>query len=373
MPLRHIQRPTREAELLVDQRVLITGGAGFIGCAVAQRLVAEGRDVVVVDSLHPQVHKGYGRPGRLPDSVPLFPFDVTSSTAWDGLLKIERPSVVIHLAAETGTGQSLRHATSHGSVNVVGTTQMLDVMSRNDHVPEHILLASSRAVYGEGAWEAQGKPYYPSPRTHGDLSQGIWDPRSPDGADGTPLPSRADWTRTEPTNIYAATKLAQEHILKAWGAAMECPVSVLRLQNVYGVGQSLDNPYTGVLSTFARLALSGSSLNVYEDGNIVRDFVYVDDVADAICSAIDRPPTVNRTLDIGSGSPTTIFNVATQIAGLCGAPAPTVTGAFRDGDVRAASTSIDAAHRDLGYTPAWTLDKGLEALLLGARTELGDM
>jgi dTDP-L-rhamnose 4-epimerase len=356
----------------MHQRVLITGGAGFIGCAVAQRLVAEGRDVLAVDSLHPQVHKGYGRPARLPESVPLFPFDVTSATAWDGLLKIERPSVVIHLAAETGTGQSLRAATTHGSVNVVGTTQLLDVMSRNHHVPEHILLSSSRAVYGEGAWMTQGEKYYPSPRTHRDLSQGIWDPLSPDGDVGTPVPSSADWTRTEPTNIYAATKLAQEHILKAWGAAMECPVSILRLQNVYGAGQSLDNPYTGVLSTFTTQALSGSSLSVYEDGNILRDFVYVEDVAKAICSAIDRPPNVNRTLDIGSGSPTTIFDVATRIAGACGAPAPTVTGAFRDGDVRAASTNIDAAQRELGYTPAWTLDEGLEALVTNARMELED-
>ena len=153
---------------------------------------------------------------------------------------------------------------------------------------------------------------------------------------------------------------------------MECPVSVLRLQNVYGAGQSLDNPYTGVLSAFARQALSGSSLSVYEDGNILRDFVYVDDVAGAICSAIDRTPAMNRTLDIGSGSPTTILEVATQIAASCGAPAPTVTGAFRDGDVRAASTIIDRAHQELGYTPAWTLDKGLEALLVSARMELRD-
>ena len=175
---------------MAHQRVLITGGAGFIGCAVAQRLVAEGRDVLAVDSLHPQVHKGYGRPSRLPESVPLFPFDVTSSTAWDGLLKIERPSVLIHLAAETGTGQSLRAATTHGSVNVVGTTQMLDALSRNDHVPDHILLTSSRAVYGEGAWTAGGKRYYPTTRTHRDLSQGVWDPPAPDGETGSPLPSQ---------------------------------------------------------------------------------------------------------------------------------------------------------------------------------------
>jgi dTDP-L-rhamnose 4-epimerase len=356
--------------LLPQQRIVITGGAGFIGCAVAQCLVARAHEVLVVDSLHPQVHKGHGRPARLPDSVTLVPFDVTSATAWDGLLKLERPSVVVHLAAETGTGQSLREATRHGSVNVVGTTQMLDAMSRSDHAPGHIVLASSRAVYGEGAWSADGVQYYPSARTHHALSQGLWDPAAPDGSAGQPDPSCAERTRTEPTSIYAATKLAQEHILKSWGAAMECPVSVLRLQNVYGVGQSLDNPYTGVLSIFARQALSGSTINVYEDGNIVRDFVYVDDVAEAICSAIDRPPTIARTLDIGSGSSTTIFDVATLIAGLSDAPDPVVNGDFRDGDVRAASTTIDAARQDLGYSPTWTLAKGLEALLQGARAEL---
>ena len=223
--------------------------------------------------------------------------------------------MVIHLAAETGTGQSLRAATSHGSVNVVGTTQMLDVMSRNEHVPEHILLASSRAVYGEGAWTAQGNPYYPASRTHQNLSRGVWDPPSPDGEAGTPLPSRADWTRTEPTNMYAATKLAQEHILKAWGAAMECPISVLRLQNVYGVGQSLDNPYTGVLSTFAKQALAGSSLNVYEDGNIVRDFVYVDDVADAML--LSHRPAAGHQPDTGHRFRITDNDLQRRLANCC--------------------------------------------------------
>ncbi len=361
---------TREVNLLPQQRIMITGGAGFIGCAVAQRLVTRAHEVLAVDSLHPQVHRGHGRPSRFPDSVTLIPFDVTDATGWDALLKLELPTVVVHMAAETGTGQSLREATRHGSVNVVGTTQMIDAMSRRDYVPEHVILTSSRAVYGEGAWTAGGDTYYPSARTHDDLSRGAWAPRSPRGLEGTPVPSCAGRTRTEPTNIYAATKLAQEHILKSWGAAMGCPVSVLRLQNVYGVGQSLDNPYTGVLSIFARQALSGSTIDVYEDGNIMRDFVYVDDVAEAICSAIDRPPTIVRTLDIGSGSSTTILDVATLIAGLSDAPDPVVSGHFRDGDVRAASTNIDAARQDLGYSPSWTLPEGLKALLEGANTEL---
>jgi dTDP-L-rhamnose 4-epimerase len=247
---------------------------------------------------------------------------------------------------------------------------MLDALSRSGHVPGHLILASSRAVYGEGAWSADGVQYYPSARTHQALSQGLWDPPSPNGAAGRPDPSCAGRTRTEPTNIYAATKLAQEHIMKAWGAAMECPVSILRLQNVYGVGQSLDNPYTGVLSIFARQALSGSTINVYEDGNIVRDFVYVDDVAEAICSAIDQPPSVNRTLDIGSGTSTTILNVATLMADMSDAPEPVVTGDFRDGDVRAASTVIEAAQREIDYAPAWPLAKGHDALIGSARVEL---
>ena len=140
----------------------------------------------------------------------LIPFDVTNPAGWDALLKLELPTVVVHLAAKTGTGQSLREATRHGSVNVVGTTQMIDALSRCDYVPQHLILASSRAVYGEGAWTAGGDIYYPSARTHGELSRGAWAPASPSGLEGTPLPSCAGRTRTDPTNIYAATKLAQE-------------------------------------------------------------------------------------------------------------------------------------------------------------------
>ena len=355
----------------MQSRIVITGGAGFIGTTIARRLVARGTDLLAIDSMHPQVHKLAGRPERLPEAVALWPFDVTVSTAWDALLKLERPSTIVHLAAETGTGQSLREATRHGSVNVVGTTQMLDALSRAGQVPDHIILASSRAVYGEGAWEVDGERYFPSVRTHDDLAAGRWDPRSPDGRPGRPVPVEASWATAEPTNIYAATKLAQEHIVRAWGAAMGCPITVLRFQNVYGVGQSLDNPYTGVLSIFTRQALSGETINVYEDGEIIRDFVYVDDVADAVVSAIGSPPSATHTLDIGSGDSATILEVARTIASLAGAPAPQVSGAFRDGDVRAASCSIEAARAAIGYDPSWTLAAGLGALVDGARAILG--
>ena len=263
------------------EKVLVTGGAGFIGSRLATRLCQEGIDVVVADVLHPQVHAG-GRPGALPEAATLFPLDVTYGPTWDALFQLIEPDTVVHLAAETGTGQSLLEASRHGAVNVVGTTQLLDAMARSGHIPDHVVLSSSRAVYGEGEWESDGHRFYPPQRTHADLEAKEWDPRSPSGGVAHALPSVAGATRTEPINVYGATKLAQEHILKAWGGALGSSVSILRFQNVYGVGQSLTNPYTGVLSLFAQMALRGEALPVYEDGSIIRDFVYVDDVVDAL-------------------------------------------------------------------------------------------
>jgi dTDP-L-rhamnose 4-epimerase len=356
----------------VEPKIVITGGAGFIGTTIAQRFGDGADQLLAVDSLHPQVHKEPGRPARLPAAVELWPFDVTTTQPWDALFKLVRPKVIIHLAAETGTGQSLHEASRHGSVNVVGTTQLLDALSRSGHVPEQIILASSRAVYGEGAWEVGEERYYPSARAHVDLAAGRWDPRRADGLAGRPVPAEASWTRAEPTNIYAATKLAQEHILKAWTLAHGCALSILRFQNVYGVGQSLDNPYTGVLSIFTRQALEGATINVYEDGAIIRDFVYVDDVADAVLASMATPPATHQTVDIGSGRSTTILEVARLIAQEAKAPEPKVSGAFRDGDVRAASCRIDAARTAFGYDPAWSLEAGIAALVEGSRAILGE-
>ena len=155
-----------------DETVLITGGAGFIGCGVAKEMIGRGARVVVVDALHPQVHTQPGRPERMPEQVELLPFDVTDPVAWDAFLKLERPGTVVHLAAETGTSQSLRESSRHGSTNCVGTTQMLDAFTRAGHVPSHIVLTSSRAVYGEGEWEADGERYRPLVRTHSQLRRG---------------------------------------------------------------------------------------------------------------------------------------------------------------------------------------------------------
>lgn len=356
-----ISRQANRRLRLLSTSVLISGGAGFIGSALARRLVKSGYDVAVMDVLHPQVHGG-SRAIELPASVQLFTGDVTHAPDWDAVLRLFRPSQIVHLAAETGTAQSLSEATRHGSVNVVGTTQLLDALSRSSVVPDQLVLASSRAVYGEGAWQCGTQTFYPKPRSHAQLQDGIWDPKGPNGELAVPLPSLASKTEPRPTSVYAATKLAQEHMLAAWTAAHDTNLSVLRLQNVYGPGQSLTNPYTGIVSLFARCAREKRSLEVYEDGRIVRDFVFIDDVIDALFATVQIPATRSRCLDIGSGVAITIHELARKIAAICDAPKPIVVPKFRDGDVRAASCTIDAAKKALRWRPNWTLEDGLRSL-----------
>jgi dTDP-L-rhamnose 4-epimerase len=342
--------------------VLITGGAGFIGSALSHRLVNAGYDVAVMDVLLPQVHGGR-RAIDLPSSVRLFTGDVTHAPDWDAVLRLCRPSQIVHLAAETGTAQSLSQATRHGSVNVVGTTQLLDALSRSGLVPDQLVVASSRAVYGEGAWQSGTQTFYPRPRSHAQLAAGIWDPQGPTGEPAVPLPSCAGRTEPRPTNIYGATKLAQEHMLAAWTAAHDASLSVLRLQNAYGPGQSLTNPYTGVVPFFARLSREQRPSEVYEDGRIVRDLVYIDDVVDAVFATVEKPATEPRCLDIGSGIGTTIHELARKIAASFNAPEPIVVPKFRDGDIRAASCNIEPAKNELHWSPKWALEDGLHALL----------
>lgn len=345
------------------KQVLITGGAGFIGCLIAERLVKSGCEVVVFDNLHPQVHTSHGLPSRLPAAARLVLGDVCSPDNWRSLLQTTRPDTVVHLAAETGTGQSLTESRRHASVNTLGTAQMMDAFTAAGHTPERVLLSSSRAVYGDGAWEdSTGKRFYPRGRTHDDLAAQRWDCRAPDGTSGRPLANDARETQVNPISVYGATKLAQEHMLSAWCRAFGSVLTVLRFQNVYGAGQAIGNPYTGVLTFFARQARAGKNIDVYEDGQIIRDFVHVDDVVSAMHLALQRDDGDATPIDIGCGSATTIAEVARLMARLGGVEAQ-VTGRFRDGDVRSAWASIEQAQTRLGYAPHVTLETGLKALL----------
>ncbi|WP_395116524.1 NAD-dependent epimerase/dehydratase family protein [Rhodanobacter sp. FW102-FHT14D06] len=342
----------------LTQTCLVTGGAGFIGCAISSQLKSHFAHVVALDSMHPQIHPNPGRPSKLDPAVELVVGDVTHQDMWDELLSRIRPDVVIHLAAETGTGQSLTEGTRHASVNVVGTTQMLDALVRHECLPRRVVLTSSRAVYGEGAWQdMSGTISYPGQRGLAQLEAGVWD-----FPGLTCLPFEATRTVAHPTSIYGATKLAQEMILSAWALSFDVEVGLLRLQNVYGPGQSLTNPYTGIVSLFARLAKAGKVIPLYEDGEIVRDFVYIDDVARAVTGMACKPIPSNAAYDIGSGRATTIRELATSIARIYGAPNPVVNGAFRNGDVRAASCDITRSREQLDWSPQWDVERGVQAL-----------
>ena len=349
--------------------VLISGGAGFIGTRLAKRLVGEYK-AVLLDNLHPQVHTGGSWPTDSPDEAQQYFGDVSDSSAWDQVIAEHRPEIIVHLAAETGTGQSLTESYRHASVNVGGTARMLDSLSNSGHRPEAIVLASSRAVYGEGQWRtARGDLYYATPRGEQQLAEGRWDPLGPGGELGAAVAHNAASVEPRPSNVYAATKLAQENILYSWCVSMAVPLRVLRLQNVYGAGQALENSYTGVLTYFARQAIAGESINVYEGGGILRDFVHVDDVVRALTAALKLPPSLAFGIaDIGSGAAGSLLDYATILAEVAGSPAPEISDRFRLGDVRAAFADIDSAQKLLGYQPQVSFRDGVLGLLDWART-----
>jgi dTDP-L-rhamnose 4-epimerase len=338
---------------------LVTGGAGFIGCAMSAGLASRFSRVVAMDRLHPQVHARQARPAALHAAVELMRLDITEPADWDRLLADCEPDVVLHLAAETGTGQSITEAARHTHVNVTGTAVMLDALLRNRRIPARFVLASSRAVYGDGAWAdpVSGDIVYPGTRERAQLAQGEWDY----GARRA-LPSCAATTPAIPASIYGATKLAQEHVLKTWCAAQGAALTVARLQNVYGPGQSLRNSYTGIVALFCRLARAQLSIPLYEDGRMLRDFVLIDDVVSALLAVLDAPAPVQAHYDIGTGEALTIADIGARIAALYGAPSPHVCGKYRFGDVRHASCRVDAMRQDFGWRPRFSVEQGLARL-----------
>lgn len=337
---------------------IVTGGAGFIGCALSAGLSQRFDRVIAIDVMHPQVHTSSDRPAALAPPVDLVKGDVADAAVWDSVLADASPTCIVHLAAETGTGQSLTQSTRHVSANLMGTSVMLDALARHDIVPDQFVLTSSRAVYGEGAWRtADGQLVYPGQRGKEQLEAGQWD------FDGLTFQEFAfGKTIPAPTNIYAATKLAQEHILSSWTNAFGTSLDIARLQNVYGPGQALHNSYTGIVCLFARLSHGKDQIELYEDGDMLRDFVYIEDVASALLAAIDAPHEGVRSFDVGLGQRSTIAQAAHILAHHYGAPTPVVSGAYRQGDVRHAACDITPTLNMLAWSPQWPLEKGLVAL-----------
>jgi dTDP-L-rhamnose 4-epimerase len=333
---------------------VITGGAGFIGTRLSRSLTDRFDEVVIVDAFVDQVHGSSAGLARENHGT------VYHSRLEDpdqyGWLERHKPDVLIHLAAETGTAQSMTDSALHVRSNVLGTAVLLDSLLEHDAVPKQIVLASSRAVYGEGGYaDSEGRLVYPGIRSREKLESSEW---GFPGLSGVRM--SADVIETKPASVYGATKLTQEHLLTAWSQAYGPTLSILRLQNVYGAGQAPSNPYTGILPLFFKIAVAGAPIPLYEDGLIERDFVHVTDVVRAIVSVLDEQAA--GTWDVGTGQRTTIADIAEVIAELVGGPPPEITGQYRLGDVRAAVADVTRLSQEFGWSPRVSLRQGLEEL-----------
>lgn len=348
---------------IARKRALITGGAGFIGSRLARKLDAAGIQVVVLDNLHPQVHGHGAFAPRMGDNVEFIHGDVCEGSALKQAVEKD-VDLVFHLAAETGTGQSYDEVTRYCNVNVLGTTRLIEALRALPARPRRVVLAGSRAVYGEGAYVDQdGQSTIAHPRKPADLRMGVFEPLDDNRR---PLISQAtrETLSPNPASIYASTKLMQELVLSQGLEGTDAELVLLRFQNVYGPGQSLKNPYTGVLSIFCQQILDGRRLNIYEDGNIARDFVFVDDVVSALELAGATPAPPGGPINIGSGEATSILSAARILMmRLTGDDrAFAITGDFRVGDVRHAVADITRARDLLGWTPLVSLESGLHKL-----------
>ncbi len=347
------------------ERVVVSGGAGFIGSRLVQRLLAGGHEVTVLDALVPSVH---GERAAPPDEIRGARFlrgDVRDADAWrESLAGATR---VYHLAAETGTGESMYRARHYVDVNVGGTALLCDLLlSGVAPGVSGVVLASSRAVYGEGPYRCDGHGVVvPAPRAAERLAAGLWEPVCPRcGAELTVEPA-SPAIPPSPSSTYGVTKRDQEDLLRLLLPPRGIGVVSLRLQNVYGPGQSVRNPYTGILSIFSVRFLAGQGVRIFEDGLESRDFVYVDDTVEAFVRAGGlTSPAAGAVVDVGSGVATAVLDAALALADRYGAPrsSVSVTGEYRVGDVRHAVADTRAARELLGLHDPTPLARGLDAL-----------
>jgi dTDP-L-rhamnose 4-epimerase len=349
------------------KKILITGGAGFIGSYLVERLLNEkGYKIFVIDNLHPQVH---GPNALIPERLkhPLVEFhraDITDKDKINDLVSQINPEIVVHLASETGTGQSYDEIARYCGVNMMGTAHLLECLRRSAPDFKKIILSSSRAVYGEGAWvDKDGRRVFPVSRDSKAMSQGQFCPQIENETLSEPARSLEEDT-PHPVSIYGATKLFQEYLCRLSLEGSSFKSVILRFQNVYGPGQSLQNPYTGVLSIFSSQILAQKKLYLYEDGEISRDFVFVEDVIEALFSSLQRDLPNGIVINIGSGERTTVRDAAVHLLQFLGADADSyeITSEFRIGDIRQACADVDRAQALLGWKPKTSLQQGLRKL-----------
>lgn len=341
----------------MPMHVLITGGAGFIGSHLADALLEHGHRVRILDNLTAQVHgTTTTRPDYLPSRAELLIADVRDPAVVGHAL--EGIDVVFHLAAAVGVGQSMYEISNYVSTNTYGTAVLLEALMR--HPVERLVVASSMSVYGEGLYRsAEGHQYVPTSRTIDQLKSGIWEVLDTQGRPLSPIPT-PESKLPELSSVYALTKWDQERLCLMVGQAYSIPTVALRFFNVYGSRQSLSNPYTGVLAIFASRLLNRHPPLIFEDGNQMRDFVSVHDIVEACRLALVAPDAAGKVLNIGSGRPVSICEVARKLSVAIGVDIPpVVTGKYRVGDIRHCYADITQARDVLGYKPQFTLEAGL--------------
>ena len=355
-------------------RVLITGGAGFIGSNLARRLVREGHEVTVLDSLSPQIH-GDDPQNDSPlylsirERVRFVRGDVCDPAMWDECLPGQ--DAVVHLAAETGTGQSMYEIHRYAEVNVGGTARMLDWLANHPHQVRRMVVASSRAIYGEGKYrDADGLVVYPGARKDDDMRAGRFEPLCARTGRPLELLPTDEESKIHPSSVYGITKQNQEQMVMTVCPTLGIEPVALRYQNVYGPGQSLKNPYTGILSIFSTRILNGNPIQVFEDGLESRDFVYIDDVVESTCLALFRAEAAGEVFGIGSGVATDVLTVArTLVASYAASVDVGVTGAYRLGDIRHNIADLAKARRLLQFEPRVDFQTGIAAFARWVREQ----
>lgn len=345
-------------------RILITGGAGFIGSRLAMALKADGHEVTILDCLLTQVH------GPNPHSSELLAIAQQAGNVIVGDITdreilgkaLEGQDVVIHLAAETGTGQSMYEIERYSRINVGGTALLLDILANDEQRSvKKLVLASSRSIYGEGRYFSQELGYvFPGPRREADLLAGRFEPTYPGDQSGLELVRTTEDSTIHPLSVYGITKHTQESLVMTVGPTIGIGSVALRYQNVFGPGQSLTNPYTEILSIFSTLIRQGKSINIFEDGMESRDFVFVDDVVQLTAQVALDDRADNLIFNVGSGVGTTVKEVVDELVRAYGRAVPVeITGNFRLGDIRHNVADLTRIRNVLGFNPEVSFREGV--------------
>lgn len=347
------------------KRVFITGGAGFIGSHIALKLIEKGYEVFVLDNLLEQIH------GRDPDKTSPLYCSIKNKVRFikgdvcdKALLEkgLEDVDYVIHLAAETGTGQSMYEIKRYVDVNIGGTALLLNILTNTKNHVKRVVVAESRAIYGEGKYSCEKcGNVYPTERKDEDMAKGDFECHCPKCGGKVKLVATTEDSAIHPSSVYGIGKQVQGQLVHLICKNIGIESVSFRYQNVYGPGQSLTNPYTGILSIFSNRIKSHKGINIFEDGKETRDFVYIDDVVDATIAGMEVPEAKGHVFNVGTGIATDVLTVAQTLCKYYGIDVPlTVSGNYRLGDIRHNYADITLAKQILGFQPRWTFDTGIK-------------